>query len=220
MNKCNEKKCKICINIEESRTFQSTVTDGEYLILNSFDCKSEWIIYLVTCCNCSKQYVGYTENTLRTRFTNHRRDIRNGWKTDAMAKHFIDECVNESFKVLIIDGPYGSIADLGQNETYWIKELKTYKPYGMNIYKAPSNDDHDEDVNQVTEQLAQNLNLDSHGDSGQEVQHCRFFLRGTCRYGSDCRFSHDIDISRRAPQACRYYRQGRCRNGNDCRFSH
>eukprot|EP01122_Echinamoeba_exundans_P001626 TRINITY_DN11646_c0_g1_i1.p1 TRINITY_DN11646_c0_g1~~TRINITY_DN11646_c0_g1_i1.p1 ORF type:complete len:139 (+),score=20.80 TRINITY_DN11646_c0_g1_i1:127-543(+) len=57
---------------------------------------------------------------------------------------------------------------------------------------------------------------------------CRFFAAGRCKYGSECRFSHEpaAPKSTAAPstapkkQPCKYFKRGYCANGSKCRFSH
>ncbi|XP_068675364.1 uncharacterized protein [Montipora foliosa] len=45
---------------------------------------------------------------------------------------------------------------------------------------------------------------------------CRYYIRGECREGNHCRFSHD---SRDVP-VCHYYQEGRCLFGKDCWYNH
>ena len=72
---CNSCRCKTCPNTAETVSFQSS-TDGQtYRINQSLSCYSHNVIYLITCNQCNKQYVGQTSQTLRQRFTNHRFDI-------------------------------------------------------------------------------------------------------------------------------------------------
>jgi hypothetical protein len=55
---------------------------------------------------------------------------------------------------------------------------------------------------------------------------CRFFAEGTCRYGDDCSFSHDVCQAQSkvcAPKPrkiCRFFLAGNCREGDACTFRH
>ena len=58
-HKC--KKCKVsCPVLLEGNTFTSTNTGKKYKINKRLDCKSDHVIYLVTCAKCRGQYVGKT----------------------------------------------------------------------------------------------------------------------------------------------------------------
>ncbi|XP_065554395.1 E3 ubiquitin-protein ligase makorin-2-like isoform X2 [Lathamus discolor] len=45
---------------------------------------------------------------------------------------------------------------------------------------------------------------------------CRNFARGFCRWGQNCRFSHD----RKSAQICRYFQSGFCSYGERCSYEH
>nr|XP_003220430.1 PREDICTED: probable E3 ubiquitin-protein ligase makorin-1 [Anolis carolinensis] len=45
---------------------------------------------------------------------------------------------------------------------------------------------------------------------------CRNFARGACRWGQNCRFSHD----RKATQICKYFQNGFCGYGDRCSYQH
>ncbi|XP_063212930.1 probable E3 ubiquitin-protein ligase makorin-1 [Chroicocephalus ridibundus] len=45
---------------------------------------------------------------------------------------------------------------------------------------------------------------------------CRDFARGSCRWGQNCRFSHD----RKSAQVCRYFQSGFCSYGERCSYQH
>eukprot|EP01051_Picozoa_sp_SAG22_P003071 SAG22_NODE_144_length_17700_cov_21.959207_17_plen_426_part_01 len=57
---------------------------------------------------------------------------------------------------------------------------------------------------------------------------CRFFLKGKCRDGDNCRFSHATSSKTAGLQAaaaggakmCTFFLKGKCRAGENCRFSH
>jgi hypothetical protein len=42
---------------------------------------------------------------------------------------------------------------------------------------------------------------------------------GKCRFGADCRFSHDVAVPT-VPEICSFYLQNACTKGASCRFSH
>ncbi|XP_042319826.1 probable E3 ubiquitin-protein ligase makorin-1 [Sceloporus undulatus] len=45
---------------------------------------------------------------------------------------------------------------------------------------------------------------------------CRNFARGACRWGQNCRFSHD----RKTTQICKYFQNGFCGYGDRCSYQH
>ena len=50
---------------------------------------------------------------------------------------------------------------------------------------------------------------------------CKFFLRGNCRYGSQCRFKHPFtDDFEKPVDSCVFFQRGYCRYGNTCHFRH
>ena len=48
---------------------------------------------------------------------------------------------------------------------------------------------------------------------------CRYFLRGICGAGSNCRYSHDLS-NRPPPLVCKYFQQGSCIYRDHCRYEH
>lgn len=64
------------------------------------------------------------------------------------------------------------------------------------------------------------------GDNESQLEKCRYFSGelNSCRYGSNCKFSHDnfyqkLDMPK---QQCKYFNgeANSCKFGNNCRFSH
>ena len=47
--KCGEKRYEVCINVNETSTFTSTVTVETYVTNHRFDCNERCLIYLLTC---------------------------------------------------------------------------------------------------------------------------------------------------------------------------
>ena len=63
--KCYGKSCAVCLNLSETSTLTSSVTHETFKINHKSDCKSKCLIYLLTCKQCSKQYVGQTIDDFR-----------------------------------------------------------------------------------------------------------------------------------------------------------
>ena len=53
--RCGRKRCEVCINVNETSTFTSTVTGETYIINHSFDCHERCLLYLLTCTKCKMQ---------------------------------------------------------------------------------------------------------------------------------------------------------------------
>ena len=74
-----------------------------YYMRHKVHCNSRFIIYLVTCKRCRKQYVGKASRTMKARHTQgkcHRQEIRK--RSTPLGKHF-HSCNYENFELQIID---------------------------------------------------------------------------------------------------------------------
>lgn len=49
---------------------------------------------------------------------------------------------------------------------------------------------------------------------------CVFYRDGYCRYGTECKFSHDVTLSGRWMAPCPFYELGFCPQGQICPFLH
>ena len=86
--KCYGKRCAMCLNVSEASTFTSSMTHETYAINHKFDSNSECLIYLLTCKQCSKQYVGQTIDEFRFRWNNYRHNNRKYQRSETcMQKH-------------------------------------------------------------------------------------------------------------------------------------
>nr|XP_056700430.1 probable E3 ubiquitin-protein ligase makorin-1 [Euleptes europaea] len=54
--------------------------------------------------------------------------------------------------------------------------------------------------------------------SGSSRVPCRNFARGACKWGQNCRFSHDRKMTQ--TQICRYFQNGFCGYGDRCSYQH
>ena len=136
--KCKSHKCILHNHIKNTTKFTSSVTKQNYSITSHITCKSTWIIYLITCTECKKQYVGKTETTLYTRFNNTRSEIRNfhlpQHKTLPYTTHFnLPSHSLENVQITGIESIRSRSREvILHRESFWISKLKTLQPYGIN----------------------------------------------------------------------------------------
>jgi len=130
---CQNATCKLCFNIKETDHFVSTVTNIQYEIINVMDCNTTNVIYLITCTKCRKQYIGETKRKLKDRFHNHRSDIKLK-KHTAIAIHFNN--ILHSYSNITVTPIEIEIDPVVRKirENYWIKEIQTRYPLGLNHY--------------------------------------------------------------------------------------
>ena len=93
---CN--KCDICKNflIADSK-FRCTVTGNTYFIKDNLSCDSCNVIYLITCSNCRKQYVGSAKN-FKQRFRIHKSYIKTNKNRCGTARYFNNKCCSPNNK--------------------------------------------------------------------------------------------------------------------------
>ena len=74
MEKCNT-PCPICPYIEEGKVVKSTKSEAKIEINANISCQSKNLIYCITCQikNCSLQYIGQSERTLKERIQEHKK---------------------------------------------------------------------------------------------------------------------------------------------------
>ena len=70
--KCHGKRSAMCLNLNETSTFTSSVTHETCKINHKFDCNSKCLIYPLTSKQCSQQYVGQTIDNFRFRQNNYK----------------------------------------------------------------------------------------------------------------------------------------------------
>jgi predicted GIY-YIG superfamily endonuclease len=132
---CGDKRCKTCQHMIETKTFTSTVTKEKLNIHGpNKTCKTENVIYLITCKICGLQYVGETEK-LHKRINLHRSD----WMTKKLyrspvAEHFSSpgHTFSDIILIAIANNHSWSSETRKEKESYWIRRLRTLKPSGLN----------------------------------------------------------------------------------------
>ena len=119
---CGNKRCKTCSVINNNSTFKSHATGREHKIRAHI--------------TCGAQYVGETENPLHIRMNGHRSDIRTNKTEKPLAAHFCQP--DHSIDDLEVRGiekirDHGSTQWRKHRESYWIFQLRTLTPNGINL---------------------------------------------------------------------------------------
>ena len=91
IKRCDHPRCLTCPIFNINSCFQSSITGKQYKTTNPnickpLDCKSNNIIYLITCKKCGYQYVGETTQEFSKRLNGHRKSVR--LKSRLIGQHF------------------------------------------------------------------------------------------------------------------------------------
>ena len=128
--KCKGNRCQVCLNVSETETFTSTVTHPSYKINHSFDCNDEYLIYLLGCKTCLKQYVGSTTDGFRYHWNNYKCNDRKYARGEA--------CLQEGHNGFLHDVSL-TLTDKTDAKNpikqghYWRHTFKTLAPHGLNV---------------------------------------------------------------------------------------
>ena len=61
------RRCELCPRLKEGINFSSSFTGLKYKVRHHLTCKSKYVVYLITCKICKKQYTGKSINHTHTR---------------------------------------------------------------------------------------------------------------------------------------------------------
>ena len=121
--KCKEGRCQVCLNVNETDTFTSTMTKKAYKINNKFECSVKCLICLLTCKKCLIQYVGKTVDEFCYRCNNYKSNSRNyDCNQPCMQRHLYEHYSNNGFleHVSITLIARTDPSDPLKREDYWI----------------------------------------------------------------------------------------------------
>lgn len=127
---CN-KPCTTCPLMNPSHVITSR-RNISHRINGNYNCQSHHVIYVLTCRNCQKQYVGETGNTVNLRITNHKSCIKTH-RDNPVANHYniVHQTNLPQFTVQVIDNEIDKNKRLRLEEA-WISILDTFQPEGLN----------------------------------------------------------------------------------------
>ena len=140
--KCNGKRCQVCLNINETDTFEPFQTKQKYNTNHHLNCNDKCLIYLLSCKVCGLQYVGSTTNKCRFRWNNYKENDGKALRGEEhmqpeLFEHFAADnhsCFLTDCSITLIDETDRS--DPTRREEYWRKVLKTVAPYGLMVTSA------------------------------------------------------------------------------------
>ena len=94
---CNRYRCSHCKSINRGSECSSSNTGINYKLRIDTNCTTQYVIYLVTCKRCDKQYTGQTTQPVAKLINTHRFDISNFMFSSLVATHFNSEahCIND-----------------------------------------------------------------------------------------------------------------------------
>ena len=123
INKCQEPRCKTCPIIQIGSHIK--LPNRPFLKPNhTMNCKSNHVIYCLTCTGCNFIYIGKTRIPLRQRITLHRQHTNNPNYAILKANRHFHDC-NKHFLVTPLFMAHNSTESmLLFIETYFIKLLK------------------------------------------------------------------------------------------------
>lgn len=149
--RCTFRKCKYCPHFDRSLKVTSHSTGRLHSAKVKVDCKSNNLIYLLTCSKCGIQYVGETKRSFGERCYEHFRDAKYfadpsqappSWRADKICPasvHFggpghsyMDIKVN-ILELIPKDPQDPATTDYRRHREFvWIHRLRTQEPFGLN----------------------------------------------------------------------------------------
>ncbi|XP_066573481.1 nuclear GTPase SLIP-GC isoform X2 [Amia ocellicauda] len=130
---CNAVNCNCCIYMKKGiNTFKSTTRNNDHDIKHVLTCKSSTVIYVIQCKKCNLQHVGKTITSLQRRFRDHKSSIKHK-KNQLLAQHFNSEDHSLVDLTIFPIDKVNDLKSLAEREAYWIHELGTVWPEGLNL---------------------------------------------------------------------------------------
>jgi hypothetical protein len=142
---CKNRDCLTCKFHSCSNTnFNSSTFGSTHNVIGSMNCRTNNIVYLITCIKCNIQYVGETSRCLAERLTDHRSNIKHN-KITPIAIHFNTpgHSALRDLKAMAIEkisDTENPLKKRKQQESLWQKRLGTIYPYGLNCYPCNTYD--------------------------------------------------------------------------------
>ena len=137
--KCRKSRSEVCLNIQETDKFTSATTGESFKINHKLNCDDNCLIYLLKCKCLLTCNAGETTDEFRLRWNNYKSNDRKNARNEACTQeHLFEHFKSEghsgflgNVSITLIDKTDGK--DPKRRENYWMRTLKTYAPFGLNI---------------------------------------------------------------------------------------
>jgi len=139
---CTQKSCPIHNRLIKSTMARSHITKTSYSTNDLADCNTKFIIYLIQCKKCHKQYIEQTAQPLRNRLSRHIQKIKDTKEHSIIHEHFRpNKCSSlEHLSVQILDvidhknhkNYKETELALKRRESLWINRLRSEYLQGLN----------------------------------------------------------------------------------------
>ena len=139
---CGSKRCEVCLNVNKTSTFSSTVTGETYIINHKFNCNGKCLVYLLTCNWCKRQYVGQTVDEFHFRWNNYKSNCRKHQRGETcMQQHLYEHFCSSNHNCFISDVSVTFIdktdpSDPLKRDDYWRSTLKIMDPFGLYVEES------------------------------------------------------------------------------------
>ena len=139
-SRCKTRDCRYCPRINVSGRIKCRLNGRDYSTRTQVDCKSNNLVYCISCKRCSKQYVGQTKRRLMDRMCEHYRTITREDPAFAVGSHFSSSNGHQGLEDIDIyvlefmDTP-STDALRPERETVekkWAHRLRSFFPWGLN----------------------------------------------------------------------------------------
>ena len=138
-NICKKTNCRYCLKLDCSGSIKYKY---KYNTIRCCSCKTNNIIYCITCQVCHKQCNGHTKRTLSERMCEHFRYITQHNSTHSVGRHFNTEDHNVLGNVKLHVLQFGqkdpdskeSLEIRLEYERLWIHRLRSTTPMGLNVF--------------------------------------------------------------------------------------
>ena len=139
--KCDDRECPLHGKLKCTNQARSDISKRAYITRGVADCNTKYVVYLIECRKCGKQYVGQTGQSLRHRFYRHLDRINHYRQASTLHEHFARGTCrgthNVRVQVLHILDNTGLSAEqtetnLNRLELLWMDRLMSEYPQGLN----------------------------------------------------------------------------------------
>ena len=130
--KCRGKRCTVCLNVNETSTFTSSVTQEIYKINNKFDCNNKCLVNFINL----QTMLEIIRQSIYIRFPISMEQLQSSETClqEHLFRHFSSPGHNGFLNdVLITFINHTDSPDPPKREDYWRWTLKTMAPFGLNI---------------------------------------------------------------------------------------